>query len=44
MVWYCNANPRQEKAGQTTFLSDNIDTKEENVTSYKEGHFIKYKL
>ena len=38
-----NANGKQKKAGVAILISDEIDLKIENITRYKEGHYIMIK-
>ena len=38
-----HANGKQKKAGVAILISDKIDLKIENITRYKEGHYIMIK-
>ena len=38
-----HANRKQKKAGVAILISDKIDLKIENITRYKEGHYIMIK-
>ena len=38
-----HVNGKQKKAGVAILISDKIDLKIENITRYKEGHYIMIK-